>query len=366
MGRVSFRISTKPERCRIYLDGEHLGDSPVFVSDTPINPGEHVIVAEQTFFEPETRKISLDANQRMVECDLVLKHDPGFESYLDGNLLKKLDDGQIFSVIGQAFWLVGPDRDMTYREAVDWISSLDPGWTMPERKDFRSLHGIGWKSWGPFENGGWWVWSYDEELANRVMCISFMQGLASIYGSEDNPNKTRVFAIRRLDRTAEDPPDGTAHHLASQTCPFRGSDPPEGAAEPETRLSYSGGRFLKDPSSEIVEDVRTGLEWLVSLEKRGISHTSAATWVRGMSMRWRLPTCDELKVLFDAGITADNWGPFENDGSRVWSGELDRPDETDDDVPSDELCLDFSNGRVESISRDSSRGFISFAVRNRR
>jgi hypothetical protein len=35
-----------------------------------------------------------------------------------------------------------------------------------------------------------------------------------------------------------------------------------------------------------------------------------------------MPSRSELQGLYNAGITYDNWGPFENSGDCVWSSEV--------------------------------------------
>lgn len=60
-------------------------------------------------------------------------------------------------------WRVGPDRDMTFDEACDWVISLSDGseWRMPTRAELEALFlsGINTSNWGPFQTSGDNVWS---------------------------------------------------------------------------------------------------------------------------------------------------------------------------------------------------------------
>jgi len=92
------------------------------------------------------------------------------------------------------YWQVGPDRDLTWNEAKDWVDSIGGDWRMPSEDELIALWDSGIKDnrWGPFENSGWWVW-YDE----------FDHGI-NFYGGPDSwswpPNSSsissRAFAVR--------------------------------------------------------------------------------------------------------------------------------------------------------------------------
>lgn len=62
---------------------------------------------------------------------------------------------------GGMLWRVGPDRDITWFEARDWVTRLGEEWRLPTLSELGDLHrsGVTWGEWGPFENSGFGVWS---------------------------------------------------------------------------------------------------------------------------------------------------------------------------------------------------------------
>jgi len=71
----------------------------------------------------------------------------------------------------------------------------------------------------------------------------------------------------------------------------------------------------------IIRDTVTGLEWQMGPD-HDISWDDAKSWVEGLEGNWRMPARSELLGLWSAGISMDDWGPFENSGRWAWSGEL--------------------------------------------
>lgn len=64
-----------------------------------------------------------------------------------------------------------------------------------------------------------------------------------------------------------------------------------------------------------------GLDWQVGPDE-DMTWYEAKAWADGLGGNWRMPTRAELHGLWGAGISKDNWGPFENRGFFVWSGEV--------------------------------------------
>ena len=60
--------------------------------------------------------------------------------------------------------------------------------------------------------------------------------------------------------------------------------------------SFSGGRFLRHRDTKIIQDKKTGLEWLVGPDK-DTTHYEAQNWVDSLYDGWRLPTSEELEEL---------------------------------------------------------------------
>lgn len=88
-------------------------------------------------------------------------------------------------------------------------------------------------------------------------------------------------------------------------------------------LSSRGSGTGTSTSSGTIGEIISfnGLQWLVGPDQ-GTNWDEAKAWVDGLGGNWRMPTRAELQGLWDAGISYDNWGPFENTGRLVWSGEL--------------------------------------------
>jgi len=76
-------------------------------------------------------------------------------------------------------------------------------------------------------------------------------------------------------------------------------------------------RFRQSPEDEVITDIVTGLQWKVGPD-RDFDWYGAGIWIASLEGNWRMPTIDELEQLFDAGITTDTWGPFDNTGWLVW------------------------------------------------
>ena len=99
-------------------------------------------------------------------------------------------------------WIAGPDRDLDYEQAVQWVASCRTAggaWRMPTRYELKTLYqpGMGRRNVDPvFNTSGWWVWaeSRDSETAWSFSfnhgCITWDARTYSRYG--------RVFAVRSL------------------------------------------------------------------------------------------------------------------------------------------------------------------------
>lgn len=75
-------------------------------------------------------------------------------------------------------------------------------------------------------------------------------------------------------------------------------------------------RFRGSDSGTIL-DIVTGLQWKVGPD-RDLDWYGAGIWISGLEGNWRMPLRDELEQLFEAGITTETWGPFDNSGWLVW------------------------------------------------
>ncbi|MBW1648169.1 MAG: DUF1566 domain-containing protein [Deltaproteobacteria bacterium] len=98
-------------------------------------------------------------------------------------------------------WVVGPDRDMDFDQAVAWVGSCRAaggGWRMPTREELRSLHqpGRGERNMAPvFQTSGWWVWAEPRD-ARSAWSFSFNHGCAT-WDARINSCYGRAFGVRQ-------------------------------------------------------------------------------------------------------------------------------------------------------------------------
>lgn len=90
-----------------------------------------------------------------------------------------------------------------------------------------------------------------------------------------------------------------------------------------TAGSGIGDRFGTSPDG-VITDLVTGMQWKTGPD-RNFTWNEAWHWVDGLEGNWRIPLYQELMELWDAGVSSDYWGPFENSGIYVWC--LDRESE---------------------------------------
>jgi len=100
-----------------------------------------------------------------------------------------------------------------------------------------------------------------------------------------------------------------------------------------------------------------GLYWQVGPDQN-MNWYESKEWVDGLGGNWRMPAMEELQGLWNAGISSDNWGPFENSGYGIWSGDV--------RDSSSAWVFDFYGGSEYWSTRSSSNyGGRVFAVRSR-
>ena len=115
----------------------------------------------------------------------------------------KTDDGIIYDTKTDLEWYVGPDRDMTWKEAEEWTNNLSlggGGWRMPTYSELSTLYqdGRGTRNMSPlFETTGWWVWGAHGFHGNQSMRPGFSFDYGSESWEDSNMSSTsRAFAVR--------------------------------------------------------------------------------------------------------------------------------------------------------------------------
>ena len=198
-------------------------------------------------------------------------------------------EGIIADTVTNLEWRVGPDTDTDWYAARDWVTNLGGDWRLPTRDELLGLvcAGINSENLGSFENSGQAVWSGElTDDTSSAFCFMFTTGYLIPFFSDFNiSNKKRVFAVR-----------GEGQEVVAPA-----------------------GRFTT--LGEVITDTVTDLEWRVGPDT-DTDWYAARDWVTNLGSDWRLPTITEFKALYTAGITVDNWGPFESDGAWFWSNRV--------------------------------------------
>jgi len=110
---------------------------------------------------------------------------------------RQSSDDIITDIVTGLQWQVGPDRDFDWQCAGIWIENLDGNWRMPMLNELEELFdaGITTKTWGPFANAGWMVWSVDYACRNLSRPFCFIPYDIYQGAHEPAPSGHRVFAV---------------------------------------------------------------------------------------------------------------------------------------------------------------------------
>jgi hypothetical protein len=115
-----------------------------------------------------------------------------------------LPEGVILDAQTGLQWVVGPDRDMDFDQAVAWVAAwrgAGGGWRMPTREELRSLYhpGRGQRNLAPvFQTTGWWVWAEPRD-PQSAWSFSFNHGCAT-WDARINSCYGRAFGVRQAPR----------------------------------------------------------------------------------------------------------------------------------------------------------------------
>ena len=104
-------------------------------------------------------------------------------------------------------WVPGPDKDMDWKEAQSWVSSLaldGGGWRLPTIEELKGIHKRGeFGHFHPpfFQETGWRLWSGDEWPPLNAWCFSYTYGRK--YSRHVNDSKDMRAAAVRSSGNAE-------------------------------------------------------------------------------------------------------------------------------------------------------------------
>jgi glucose dehydrogenase len=96
-------------------------------------------------------------------------------------------------------WKVGPDRDMNYDEARNWVRSRGEDWRMPTMDELEGLYksGKGNRDMTPLlETTGWRVWSGEEKGSSGAWDFDFTSGGRRWLSRYHSNYGIRAFAVR--------------------------------------------------------------------------------------------------------------------------------------------------------------------------
>ncbi len=99
-------------------------------------------------------------------------------------------------------WLAGPDNNVTWYEADNWVKGLGGDWRMPTLKELETLYqkGTGTRNMTPLlKTSGWWVWSGETVGKKEARSFCFGQGFKG-WIFKGNSASERVFAVRSKSR----------------------------------------------------------------------------------------------------------------------------------------------------------------------
>ncbi|NJL59558.1 MAG: DUF1566 domain-containing protein [Desulfobacteraceae bacterium] len=113
-------------------------------------------------------------------------------------------------------WYIGPDKNLTWEEAINWTRQLNAcggGWRMPTISEIKTLYnpnleaGTGFLAGGQYWKahihpvfqaigGGSWVWSNESVGNTEARSFNLNQGKAVKYSRSNITYSTRAFAVR--------------------------------------------------------------------------------------------------------------------------------------------------------------------------
>ena len=113
-------------------------------------------------------------------------------------------DGMIADGQTKLEWVVGPDKDTNYAQAMQWVASCSVaggGWRMPTRVELKTLYqqGVGERNMDPaFKVTGTWVWAEPRDSSSAW--DFYVAGGGEHWSYRDDSNLSRVFGVRSRPR----------------------------------------------------------------------------------------------------------------------------------------------------------------------
>jgi hypothetical protein len=114
-------------------------------------------------------------------------------------------DGVITDAQANLEWIVGPNADIDYSQAEQWVASCKVaggGWRMPTREELANLYqkGVGDRNMDAvFKTTGWWLWAEPRD-SSSAWRFNFHYGNEDWY-NRHNSYDARVFGVRSRPRS---------------------------------------------------------------------------------------------------------------------------------------------------------------------
>jgi hypothetical protein len=188
----------------VYIDGEKKGRGSLAVADIPT--GNHdlkvgsfskqIMISKNHKLKVKADKAGITVlnapeEEKKAVSRPVAARDGRFIKYADG-IMKDTKTG--------LEWIPGPDRNMTWLQARDWVKGLSMeggGWRMPTVKELEGLFqkGKGTRNMTPLlKTTGWWVWAVERKDSHSAGYFDFYVG-SKILDLRIS-NHPRAFAVR--------------------------------------------------------------------------------------------------------------------------------------------------------------------------
>lgn len=86
--------------------------------------------------------------------------------------------GYVSDAVTGLLWRIGPDREILWMEAGEWIGGLDNGWRCPSPEELAALYegGVRFGESGPFQLGGNFIWCGSTCCFDSLFCFDLISG----------------------------------------------------------------------------------------------------------------------------------------------------------------------------------------------
>jgi DNA-binding helix-hairpin-helix protein with protein kinase domain len=277
------------------------------------------------------------------------------------------NSGVIHDTATNLEWYVALETSSTWDKAKKCVEGLkvpnvDGGWQMPDREALKSFaqQKASLSRLSPVLATCRWVWARETEgMASAWMC-DFANGTECRV--DRNTPLPCAFAVRRggqsqptQERLAKLAEDAQKLDKLTRQLEETGSTSPQ---EKVKKAASSDGRYWVSLEG-VIFDTSTNLEWYLGPDQN-TSWEDAKSWAEGLAVdggKWRMPSREELKTLYQKGRATRNMDAFfKTEGWILWAGEVQDSDTA--------WCFALRTGKDGKLGRTSNYTCRAFAVRS--